>query len=696
MRGSNERSILRLGGSWIVLGGRERGEERSVSETRELVVDQLRESCSEGLVEFVPNTKMAPANKSKKFLEKQRKAEEKKRKEAELKRLEEEKGRGENGAIGELNGDGNGLENGNGRGEAGRVGIREREREAGFRPRSGPIREKNAHIVKDLHCEMINIQVGKLEILRNSTLTLAYGRKYGLIGRNGVGKSTLLRALYNREIPIPENVNIIFVEQECAGTEKTVLQTVLLGDEEREWLLKEEKDLSNEKSGDAGTELEEVYLRLQEIDSDAAETRASTILTGLGFDQEMMNKPTNEYSGGWRMRVALAQALFCEPDLLLLDEPTNHLDVVALTWLEEFLLEWERTVIIVSHDRGFLNKVTQDTIHLHRQRLTYYGGNYDTFIRVRAEHRKHAAAVHDYQMRQKKHLQDFIGKFRNGHKKMARQAQARMKMLTKLEGRMEDMDYDDPYLRLEFPDPGHLPPPCISVSEVSFGYTTGPILYEQVNFGVDTDSRVAIVGKNGAGKSTMLKLLNGEILPVEGWISRHPKLRLAKFSQHHVDMLDLNKTPLQHMRSLWPDIPEGNFRRHLGQFGLSGNLAITPIKILSGGQKSRVAFAEMAYKQPHIMLFDEPTNHLDIETIESLAWSIMRFEGGAVLVSHDERLISLVAEEIWVCTKGTSSKPGSVEVFNGDFNEYRKQLAMEMAELGLINGTHNMFDDDNY
>uniref|UniRef100_A0A7S3ELP2 Probable ATP-dependent transporter ycf16 n=3 Tax=Rhodosorus marinus TaxID=101924 RepID=A0A7S3ELP2_9RHOD len=639
---------------------------------------------------------MAPANKSKKFLEKQRKIEEKKRKEAELKRLEEEKEREENGANGELNGSENVVENGNGHAEDGRVGIREREKEAGFRPRSGPVREKNAHIVKDLHCEMINIQVGKLEILRNSTLTLAYGRKYGLIGRNGVGKSTLLRSLYNREIPIPENVNIIFVEQECAGTEKTVLQTVLLGDEEREWLLKEEKDLSNEKSGDAGTELEEVYLRLQEIDSDAAETRASTILTGLGFDQEMMNKPTKEYSGGWRMRVALAQALFCEPDLLLLDEPTNHLDVVALTWLEEFLLEWERTVIIVSHDRGFLNKVTQDTIHLHRQRLTYYGGNYDTFVRVRAEHRKHAAAVHDYQMRQKKHLQEFIGKFRNGHKKMARQAQARMKMLTKLEGRMEDMDYDDPYLRLEFPDPGHLPPPCISVSEVSFGYPSGPILYEQVNFGVDTDSRVAIVGKNGAGKSTMLKLLNGEILPVEGWISRHPKLRLAKFSQHHVDMLDLNKTPLQHMRTLWPDIPEGNFRRHLGQFGLSGNLAITPIKILSGGQKSRVAFAEMAYKQPHIMLFDEPTNHLDIETIESLAWSIMRFEGGAVLVSHDERLISLVAEEIWVCTKGTNSKPGSVEVFNGDFNEYRKQLAMEMAELGLINGTHNMFDDENY
>lgn len=340
-----------------------------------------------------------------------------------------------------------------------------------------------------------------------------------------------------------------------------MLDTVLKSDVEREWLLKEENQLLQDKSEEAGEELKEVYSRLEELESDAAETRASTILTGLGFDNEAMQRPTKEYSGGWRMRVALAQALFCEPDLLLLDEPTNHLDVVALTWLEEFLLGWERTVVIVSHDRGFLNKVTQDTIHMHRKRLNYYGGNYDTFVRVRSDQRKHAAAVHDYQMRQKKHLQQFIGRFRNGHKKMARQAQARMKMLTRLEGQMAELDYDDPYLRLKFPDPEYLPPPCISVSDVKFGYEGGPILYENVNFGVDTDSRVAIVGKNGAGKSTMLKLLSHEILPTDGWISRHPKLRMAKFCQHHVDMLDLEKTPLEHMRALWPNTSEGEFRK---------------------------------------------------------------------------------------------------------------------------------------
>jgi len=629
---------------------------------------------------------MGPANKSKKFLEKQKRLEEKKRKEEEAKRLAAEQEAKKNGTLIENGSASDPEEENNG---ITRRNIRQREAEAGFRPRSGPVRAKHAHTVKDLHMEAISIQIGKLEILLNTTLALAYQKKYGLIGRNGVGKSTLLRSIYNREVPVPENVNIIFVEQECAGTDVSVLDTVVRADKEREWLLQEEKQLMAEKSEEAGAELEEVYLRLQEIDSDSAETRASTILTGLGFDKEMVEKPTKEYSGGWRMRVALAQALFCEPDLLLLDEPTNHLDVVALTWLEEFLYNWERTVVIVSHDRGFLNKVTQVTIHMHRKRLNYYGGNYDTFLRVRSEQRKHSSAVFDSQMRQKKHLQTFIGKFRQGHKKMAKQAQARMKMLKKLEGEIVEQDFDDPYLRLEFPDPGELPPPCISVNDVAFGYENGPSLYEDVTFGVDTDSRVAIVGKNGAGKSTMLKLLNCEIIPVEGWISRHPKLRLAKFSQHHVDMLDLEKSPLQHMRSMWPDIPEGEFRRHLGQFGLSGDLAIKPIKILSGGQKSRVAFAEMAYKQPHIMLFDEPTNHLDIETIESLAWSLMRYEGGVVLVSHDERLISMVADEIWVCTRGSPGKPGSVELFRGDFEEYRRHLSSEMQELGLINGVTN-------
>eukprot|EP00793_Prasinoderma_coloniale_P003118 PRCOL_00006585-RA len=561
----------------------------------------------------------------------------------------------------------------------------------GFFERTGPNAPRRRNLNMDIHIENITLAAGNAELISNGVLRLVYGVHYGLVGRNGVGKSTLLRAITSGEVQMPDFLFTIHVEQEIQGDDRTVLQTILQVDKEREWLLAKEEELcamDDEEAeryvADGGVDLNEVYERLDELDSDSAESRAAAILAGLGFDHEAQNRPTREFSGGWRMRIALAQALFLKPDLLLLDEPTNHLDVFALTWLEEFLSTWERTIVIVSHDRGFLNTVTNATAHLHRKRLWYYGGNYDTFIKVRAEHRANQMSTHKDQTARADQLKRFIAKFGQGHKKMVKQAQCRMKKLDKLKEEMVTVDWDDASLKINFPAATPLPPPCVSVVDTAFGYEPGKTLYENLNFGLDCDSRVAIVGPNGAGKSTFLKLVMGEIIPTEGWVNRHCKLRLAMFSQHSVEKMDVEADAVTHMRRLDEDMPLEEARAFLGRFGLSGQLATNPIKNLSGGQKSRLAFAELAWRLPHILLLDEPTNHLDLETIESLAMAINAFEGGVVLVSHDERLISLTCDELWCVHKGQGGKPGSVFVYDGDFDSYREMLKNDFKEQALL------------
>ena len=568
-------------------------------------------------------------------------------------------------------------------------GGRLTQEELGFFIRSGPDANRRANSNMDILISNVQLYGGRQELLSDATLKLVFGTKYGLVGRNGTGKSTLLHAISERTIPVPSHLHIIHVEQEAEPSDKSALQTVLDTDEERNYLLNLEKImLEEEKDKHEGIDLNEVYERLDEIGSDEAIARAGGILGGLGFDARDQAKATKEFSGGWRMRISLAQALFMKPDLLLLDEPTNHLDVHALTWLEEFLQRWEKTVVIVSHDRGFLNDTTTATMFLHNKRLRYYGGNYDTFVKVRAEHRANEQAVASNQNQRESHLKNFIAKFGQGHKKMVKQAQCRMKMLAKLQEEKVDMDFDDPYLRINFPSATPLPPPCISVMNVSFGYEGYQTLYEGLDFGLDMDSRVAIVGPNGAGKSTFLKLLEGDILPTQGWVNRHTKLRLARFSQHHLESMNLDEDCVFHMKSLDNEMPLEEARAYLGRFGLSGELATKPVKFLSGGQKSRLAFAELAWKQPHIMLLDEPTNHLDLETIEALAMALNNFEGGVVLVSHDERLISLVVDEIWQVKKGDMEKdppePGYVRVFNGSFEEYKDKLRREFEGGSLL------------
>jgi len=542
--------------------------------------------------------------------------------------------------------------------------------------------------VRDIHMENFSVTVGGRDLIQEATITLAFGRHYGLVGRNGTGKTSFLRAMAMHAIDgIPKNCQILHVEQEVVGDDTTALQCVLNADVERVQLQQEEarlvqqqKDLeieaefgqgSGKSKGDLDKDsiskrLEEIYKRLEFIDADAAEARAASILAGLSFTPEMQRKRTKEFSGGWRMRIALARALFIEPDLLLLDEPTNHLDLHAVLWLETYLLKWPKTFIVVSHAREFLNTVVTDILHLHGRKLHAYKGDYDTFERTREEHLKNQQKAFETNEKARSHMQAFIDKFRYNAKR-ASLVQSRIKALE----RMEHVDavVSDPDYKFEFPTPDDRPgPPIISFSDASFGYPGGPTLFKNLNFGIDLDSRIAMVGPNGIGKSTILKLISGDLQPTSGTVFRSPKVRMAVFNQHHVDGLDLTVNPLLYMMRCYPGVPEQKLRAHLGSFGVSGNLALQPMYTLSGGQKSRVAFAKITFKKPHIILLDEPSNHLDLDAVEALIQGLLVFQGGVLMVSHDEHLITGSVDELWAVSEGR------VTPFSGTFKDYKKLL----------------------
>jgi ATP-binding cassette, subfamily F, member 3 len=551
---------------------------------------------------------------------------------------------------------------------------------------------------KDIKVDGIDISIGGKRILSDTNLTLAYGRRYGLVGHNGIGKSTLLRALSKREVAIPTHISILHVEQEITGDDTPALQAVLDADVWRKHLLREQEKITKElaeleaqRSSIADTSadaakidkqrdglditLSDIQAKLAEMDSDKAEPRAASILAGLGFSPERQQYATKTFSGGWRMRLALARALFCEPDLLLLDEPSNMLDVPSITFLSNYLQTYPSTVLVVSHDRAFLNEVATDIIHQHSERLDYYkGANFDSFYATKEERRKTAKREYENQMAQRAHLQAFIDKFRYNAAKSS-EAQSRIKKLEKMPIlEAPEAEYS---VHFKFPDVEKLSPPIIQMSNVSFGYTKDKPLLRNVDLDVQLDSRIGIVGPNGAGKTTCLKLLIGALQPTSGLISQNPRLRIGFFAQHHVDALDLSMSAVGFMAAKYPGKSDEEYRRHLGAFGITGMTGLQKMGLLSGGQKSRVAFACLGLTNPHILVLDEPSNHLDIEAMDALSTALREFQGGVLMVSHDVTMLQNVCTSLWVCDHGT------VEHFDGTVKDYKKRISAQAGEAGV-------------
>lgn len=565
---------------------------------------------------------------------------------------------------------------------------------------------------RDINVQNFTLQHMGAVMLDETEVVLNHGNRYGLIGRNGCGKSTLLMALGARAVPIPRGIDIFFLDEEVEPSETiTAIGAVMAVDEQRLRLEKQAEDLNvlltqlaegeglassgNEEEDQKSSEeqqeeimdaLNSIYERLDALDASTAEVRARTILKGLGFTHEMQEKKTKDFSGGWRMRVSLARALFIQPVCLLLDEPTNHLDMEAVIWLEDYLSRWNRILLLVSHSQDFLNNVCSHMIHFtNRKRLTYYDGNYDQFIKTKREKEENQLKQYKWEQEQIKHMKEYIARFGHGTSKNAKQAQSKEKVLQKMirAGLTEMPDIEKP-LNFKFQDPGHLPPPVLAFHDVKFGYPNCEPLYKNVNFGVDLDSRVALVGPNGAGKTTLVKLMAGELQPTMGDIRPHGHLKMGRFTQHFVDVLDMEMTPLEFFEKLYPNDPREEQRKYLGRFGVSGRMQVQKMAELSDGQKSRVVFAKLGRDVPHILLLDEPTNHLDMESIDALAKAVNEYAGGMVLVSHDMRLISQVANEIWICDNKTIEKyKGDIQNFKMDM---RAQMGIEGQQVGKLRG----------
>ncbi|XP_060830546.1 ATP-binding cassette sub-family F member 3 isoform X1 [Bombus pascuorum] len=532
---------------------------------------------------------------------------------------------------------------------------------------------------QDIRIENFDIAYGDRILLQGADLTLAFGRRYGLIGRNGLGKTTLLRMISSKQLRIPSHIRVLHVEQEVAGDDTSALESVLECDQERSMLLSKETELQvaiekdGGKTGDAlGEELARVYEAMQLAEVDKAPARASAILSGLGFSVERQSWPTKAFSGGWRMRLALARALFSRPDLLLLDEPTNMLDIKAILWLEKYLQSWPTTLLVVSHDRNFLDTVPTDILYLRGQKIEAYRGNYEQFAKTKGERERNQQREYEAQQAKRAHVQEFIDRFRYNANR-ASSVQSKIKMLEKLP-ELKPMEKEGE-VTLRFPDVEPLSPPILQLNEVSFSYTGGvdnSYIFSGVNLTASLQSRICIVGENGAGKTTLLKIITGALSPTRGTVHVHRNLKFGYFSQHHVDQLDMRVCPVELLQNHFPGKPVEEYRRMLGSFGISGNLALQTISSLSGGQKSRVAFALMCAAMPNFLVLDEPTNHLDIESIEALGKALNTCQAGVILVSHDERLIRMVCTELWVCGEG------SVRCIEGGFDEYRRIIEKEL------------------
>jgi ATP-binding cassette subfamily F protein 3 len=507
-------------------------------------------------------------------------------------------------------------------------------------------------------------------LLENASAAIPTGHKAGLVGPNGAGKSTLLKLLVGAlvvdggEVGMTTGARLGSVAQEMPGGSRSLIDTVLDADVERASLLAEAEALESPDYDGDPMRIAFVHQRLSDIDAHRAPARAAEILAGLGFDDAAQNRACSEFSGGWRMRVALAAALFAGPDILMLDEPTNHLDLEATIWLEAYLKAYAGTLLMVSHDREFLNAIPDMIIHLEAGKLVTYRGNYDQFRRQRAERQANQAAAAAKQQAARQHMESFIQRFRAKATK-ARQAQSRMKALAK-------MDEIPPVIgervvKFDFPTPMELAPPLVTLEGVDVGYDGKPVL-RGLNLRIDGDDRIALLGANGNGKSTLVKLLAGRLEPMAGRLVKSSKLKVGYFAQHQADEFDLTITALAQAKRSMPLAPEEKVRAHLGRFGFSQERSNTKVGSLSGGEKARLLFALMAKEAPNILLLDEPTNHLDIESREALIRALNDYEGAVILVTHDPHLVELVADRLWLVGDG------KVTAYDGDLDDYRKLL----------------------
>jgi len=532
-------------------------------------------------------------------------------------------------------------------------------------------------LARDIKIDNFSVTFYGAQLLQDTKLELSVGNRYGLMGVNGCGKSTLMAVLGNREVPIQEHIDIYYLDREVPASEKTALEAVMEADEERAKLEALAEELATQEDDASQEYLMQVYERLDDLGADTAEFRAAHLLAGLQFTPEMQKKACKDFSGGWRMRVALARALFIKPHLLLLDEPTNHLDLEACVWLEEELKTYPTILLIISHSQDFLNGVCNNIMHMDKQKLKVYGGNYDVFMRTRMELLENQMKQYNWEQDQIAHMKNYIARFGHGSAKLARQAQSKEKTLAKMvaEGLTEKVTADRS-VSFCFYSCGAIPPPVIMVQNVSFRYSDStPMIYKNLEFGMDLDTRVALVGPNGAGKSTLLKLIYGDLIPTEGMVRRHNHLKLGRYHQHLHELLEMELSPLDYMMKMFPEYKERDeMRKVIGRYGITGKAQTAPIKQLSDGQKCRVVFAWLSWQVPHMLLLDEPTNHLDMETIDALADAINGFEGGVVLVSHDFRLIDQVAEEIWICEKQTVTK------WEGDIISYKDHLKAKVMK----------------